>query len=62
MAEMIWAAMREFEGLDQPLLLEFRERALLSQRHGFFQLRKGFDEVIETLNPADVLGAHRVSP
>jgi hypothetical protein len=53
--------MGEFESLDQPLLLEFREGALLGQFNGRFQLCEGFVEMVESLDPTDVLGAHSVT-
>src|SRR5437870_3705852 len=53
--------MGKFERLNQALFFEFRQRTLFGQRRRFAQLRKRLVEVVESLNPADVCGAHRVS-
>ena len=49
---------RELEGLDQPLLLQFGEFPLSRQHRRLAQLREGALVVVEALNPADVGAAH----
>ena len=54
--------MSEFESLDQPLLFKPGERALLGEINSLMQLRIGYKEVIEALNPADIVWRHFLLP
>lgn len=45
-----------------PLSFEPGELALPAKIHGLLQLGKGLKEIVETLDPADVLSGHGNDP